>query len=254
MKNMIILTTSLLFSLLTACNIITGEGPIVEKTIELDAFTGVEMDGSFDLVLDQGVQQKVVVAGNQNILDRLKLEVLDNRLYISLEPGNYMNFELEVRVTLPTVDHVSLSGSGDVRMGTFVGLNDLRVVLDGSGDIVSEGAIEVLGATDIEMDGSGDIKLGVRSKSITIVMDGSGDVELTGSTTELVASLDGSGDIKAHKLESLDAQVKLDGSGSIEVHASKHLKAELSGSGDISYRGEPKVEASIDGSGTVSAD
>ena len=249
-------STTLLLSVLalTSCTYTTGEGPVVEKGFAKDPFRGVELEGSFDVTINQGATQNVLVVGNENIIDKLRMDVLDGILYISLEPGNYLNYELEVRLIVPTIEYVSVSGSGDIKLGTFVGIEDLVVKLDGSGDIDSEGVLEVLTSAELELDGSGDIDLKLKAESISATLDGSGDIDLSGSTSTLDVQLDGSGDIKAFKMESLVTQAYLDGSGNIDVYASKKLIASLQGSGDIRYRGEPKVEASIDGAGTIETD
>lgn len=255
MKQLINSTIVFAFLLVTSsCTYTTGEGPLVEKEFAKDAFRDVELDGSFNVNITQGAQQNVVVNGQENIIEKLKMDVLDGVLYLSLEPGNYMNYELEVDLTMPRLQTVVLSGSGDIKLGTFVGLDELKISLDGSGDIESEGVLEVNGSATIDLEGSGDIDLSLKAEKVMVDLDGSGDVDLNGTSSTLKAMLDGSGDIKTYKLQSLRAEVELEGSGNIKVYASKSLKASLKGSGDIRYRGEPTVEAKIDGSGTIEAD
>ena len=183
------------------------------------------------------------------------MNVLDGVLYISLEPGSYINYELEVRVVIPDLESAVLLGSGDIRLGTFAGLDDVKIELDGSGDIVTtdESVIESTSSMNVSLDGSGDIELKVKAEELNSELEGSGDIELEGIAESFIVELDGSGDIKAYDLEALNAEATLDGSGSIKLFVSKRLKANLDGSGDITYQGEPKVEASIDGSGTISA-
>ena len=252
-----LLSTSLLFNcfvLLSSCTYTTGEGPTVEKGFAKETFQGIELDGSFKVNVTQGAQQNIVVKGQENIIEKLKMDVLDGVLYLSLEPGNYMNYDLEIELTMVEIELASLSGSGDIKLGTFVGLNELKVSLDGSGDIKSDGVLEVKGEITIEVDGSGDVDLSVKAEKVFAELEGSGDINLSGTTSTLNLSLDGSGDIKTYKLEALRAEVELDGSGDIKVYASKTLKATLDGAGDIRYRGEPSLEAKIDGAGTIAAD
>ncbi|MCB9187129.1 MAG: DUF2807 domain-containing protein [Flavobacteriales bacterium] len=240
---------------LTSCKYTTGEGPVVERTMVVDSFSGVELDGSFGVRVEQGTVQNVVAVGQENIIDKLRMNVLDGVMYLSLEPGNYLNYELEVRITVPDLNLVRLLGSGDVKLGTFVGLDELQIELDGSGDIktMDESVLESTQKMSIELEGSGDVELKVKAHDLISVLDGSGDIELEGFAKTFEAELDGSGDIKAYDIETINCSASLDGSGSIRVNASKNLKAAVSGSGDIKYKGEPKVEASIDGSGTISA-
>jgi hypothetical protein len=255
MKNLLrlVLLLSFLFAL-NSCTYTTGDGPVVEKGFAKDPFQGVELEGSFNVNIQQGATQKVVVFAQENIIDKLKMDVMEGVLYLSLEPGNYFNYELTVNLTMPAVESVVLSGSGDIVIGTFVGLGDLHVELDGSGEIETDGVLEITGKTDIELDGSGDIDLKIKATDVVAELDGSGDINLSGKATWLKATLDGSGDIKSYKLEALNCDALLEGSGDIKVYASKNLEATLEGSGNIKYRGEPSVEAKIDGSGSIEAD
>ena len=244
----------LVFSLVS-CSFTHGEGPSVEKEYSVKDFSSVEVEGSFDVSIDQAASQKVVAVGQENILEQLRLEVVDEVLHLSLEPGNYLNYELEVQVSVPELNAVVLSGSGDVRLGTFVGLNDLKVELEGSGDIetVGESVIESKSNLHVILDGSGDVDLKCKAVNLRSELEGSGDIDLEGIADHHHIELDGSGDVNAYGLQAESAEVYLDGSGSIKVYAESNLKAELDGSGDISYKGEPTVNSSVDGYGNISA-
>lgn len=240
---------------LASCSFTTGEGPVVEKEMRVASFDRVEVEGSFDVVVNQETTQSILAVGQENIIGKLQLDVVDNTLFVSLEPGNYLNYDLEVRIFVPTVKSVSLNGSGNIELGTFVKLNGLELKLEGSGDIetTDKSVLEVIGDVDVELDGSGDVDVKLKANNVRVNLDGSGDVDLVGTAQRLEAKLDGSGDIDCMKLEAAEANVELDGSGNIDVHAKRKLKADLNGSGDIRYKGEPKVEVSIDGSGSITA-
>jgi hypothetical protein len=242
------------FIFVSSCAFISGEGPIIEREVSLTSFSGVELDGSFDVSIDQGVNQRVLVVGNENIIEKVELIVSDGVVHLSLEPGSYLNYDLEVRITVPDIESAVLLGSGDIRIGTFVGLDDLRIELDGSGDIVTneESVLESTTNMNVVLDGSGDIDLKVKAAELNAALQGSGDIDLTGVVETLKAELDGSGDIKAYDLKVVDAEAVLDGSGSIRLFLTDHLRANLDGSGDITYRGAPVVEQTLDGSGTIS--
>ncbi|MCF8463765.1 MAG: DUF2807 domain-containing protein [Flavobacteriales bacterium] len=220
----------------------------------MEPFHSINVDGSFNVFISQAVSQSVVVATQENILEHFKMSVMDGVLYLSMAPGSYMSYDLAVKLAMPTVSSMEMEGSGDVEIGTFVGIQNLTVKLDGSGDVKGTGVLEVLSEATINLQGSGDIELKLKAKDVELILDGSGDIDVTGQTNKLVANLNGSGDIDAMELEAIDCEAKLDGSGKIKVFASSMLKANLQGSGDIRYDGKPEVEAKIDGSGTIQAD
>ena len=257
MKQIMLLNLAFYFLLtFSSCSYTTGEGASIEREFPVESFSSVEVDGSFDVSIDQSASQKVLAVGQENIIEQLKLNVIDDVLYISLEPGTYLNYELEVQVTMPDLNAVVLSGSGDIRLGTFVDLDDVKIELEGSGDIetVEESVIESISTLEVVLDGSGDIDLKCKAEDLKTELEGSGDIDLEGVAENHYIELDGSGDIDAYDLEAINAEANLDGSGSIRLYASKNLNANLDGSGDITYKGEPKVEASLDGSGNISAE
>jgi len=237
----------------TSCSFTTGHGPVVTKNYEVEEFTGVVLEGSFDLFVSQGDELKVTATGNDDILERLIVVVEDNELHVSLKPGAYTNFTLKVNVAMPYFNRVRLAGSGDLVLSEFKGLDKVDVVLDGSGDIRSDGTLNVAGPVTCLLDGSGDIGLKLNALSVNARLEGSGDIDLSGKATELQAQLDGSGDIQAYGLEVLRCTADLEGSGNIDVNASEQLHATLDGSGDISYRGKPDVKSNLEGSGSIHA-
>lgn len=237
----------------SSCTFISGQGQIIDKQIDVGQFSSIEVHGSFEVELNQAAVQNVVAHGHENIIEKLNAEVSDNVLHLSLESGNYMDYELAIKVDVPTIENIVLSGSGDINIGTFVGLENVKIDLDGSGDIRSKGPMEVAHQATISLEGSGDIDLKLKAQNTIADLDGSGNIDLEGKTADLTVSLDGSGDIKTYKLMALNCKASIGGSGDVKVFASEKLDASIDGSGDIRYKGDPKVKADIDGSGSIEA-
>ena len=56
-------------------NCVEGEGPVVEQTIKIDRFEGIEMESNVKVYLKQAYQQRVTIAAPQNIIDVLTTEL-----------------------------------------------------------------------------------------------------------------------------------------------------------------------------------
>lgn len=250
----LLLLVLLSITCLPACTIITGKGPIIEKNIPTNAFNAIQVAGDMDVSIVQASNHSIVIATQENIFQYVESSVLNGVLYLSLKPGTYMRYDLNVRIGVPTVSKLKLDGSGDVKVGAFSDLNKLKVTLDGSGDIEATGLLEVLNDARFEIDGSGDIDMQLKATEVIAVLDGSGDITLEGEADQLTVNLYGSGDVDARNLRTIQCEANLKGSGTIRIHAKELLRANLHGSGDIRYSGKPKVEASIDGSGVIKAD
>ena len=210
---------------------ITGEGAIVEKEISVSDFTGVSLGFSGDIYLTQGSAYKVVVKAQQNIIDNIKRNVKDGVWHVGFEKNVRSHKGVKVYITMPTLDHASVGGSGSIiSESKFTGLGDLKAAVSGSGNV----------------------KLDVEADEIRGGISGSGKVALKGQASRLDMDISGSGDIDAKDLRVQSCDISISGSGDAVVWATEELDAAISGSGDIRYKGDAaKVRARVSGSGDV---
>lgn len=207
-----------------------GEGPSTRRTLTLDTFHGVNVQGSLDVIVTKGDVQHVEVEGQANLIDLLRTDVKDGKWTITTNKCYSTDKPFVVHITVPVMDHVVLQGSGSVK-----GRSEFSV-----------------GTAELEVQGSGDIELALVAGQIDASVQGSGDIRLTGSVGKLKASVEGSGDIHAGELMAGDVEADVMGSGDIKVQASGLLDAEITGSGDIKFRGTPaKLDQRITGSGDI---
>jgi hypothetical protein len=188
-----------------------GSGKIITSTRDLASFSGVDVTGSNDTFISPGSKQEVRIEVDDNIVDDVTTEVRGGVLYIGMKNGNYNNVNLKVYVTIPTLENVRLSGSGDINIANGFTMNKLETKLSGSGDITYKG----------------------------------------GTAKEHTVILSGSGDITSFNLETDQTTVRLVGSGDCSVNVKSKLDARISGSGDITYKGSPQVSQSVVGSGDI---
>ncbi|MDQ3015098.1 MAG: DUF2807 domain-containing protein, partial [Bacteroidota bacterium] len=136
-----------------------------------------------------------------------------------------------IRITLSTLEHVALSGSGEISStNTFKGINELNMA----------------------MAGLGKINLDYEATKSEVSLSGSGAVELKGSSHIFAINMTGSGEVSAAELKSDICEIHISGSGDATVHVNDQLSSFISGSGDVQYSGTPTVNAKISGSGEVS--
>ena len=207
-----------------------GEGEVVRQEITLPALDGVDLGFSGNVIITPGATQKIVMEGQQNILDNIKREVTNGTWKIFFEKNVKDAKEVTIYITMPTIKKVGLTGSGSIiSEGRFSGLNDLDVFLSGSGDI----------------------KFAADAKNVEVLLSGSGDVELKGTAGALDISISGSGDVTTSALVVNACEVHISGSGDAEVNVNGKLDVFVSGSGDVHYRGNASVTARVTGSGEV---
>ena len=230
---------------------IKGEGDIVDRQLKTGDFKSVKLKGSFNMIVTQG-ERNVSATGHGNIIDRLETTVENGTLILKLEKGNYRDYKLTVNVAAPDLNMIALAGSGDVWINDF-STKDMDVILDGSGDIVSKGKLDLNNRLNVRLSGSGDIKLDLIADNIESEVDGSGDIRLKGKTSMLTTSVNGSGDFHGQELKSDNCVASVNGSGDVRVNVTTELTGKVNGSGDIKFKGDPKVNSNVRGSGSINS-
>ena len=191
---------------------ITGEGAMVNETRNIPAFTGIKLEGSGNVEIQQGSIQSVHVSGYANLVQIYSTFVSGGMLVLKFEENNNIRKNnVKTTIVVPDLTSVQIHGSGGIQVNGFANAGNFSASIEGSGKIV-----------------------------------------LTGSVfTKLATSINGSGDIDAKDSPAPEVKVDINGSGYIAVNCLQQLNARISGSGDVEYWGNPTVNADISGSGKV---
>jgi hypothetical protein len=210
----------------------SGSGHVVTVQHSIADFHELDMDGKYDVFLHTSNEPKLVITTDDNIVSdvayinyngKLRIFMSDdyyryqfNRMEIHLYASNYthVNLEGDIRCTVHDTifsPYLSLeqkgSGSSTVRYSG----NELKLRINGSGDIQAFGAAHHLNAS---IDGSGKIST------------------LSTTAANAKASINGSGRINVFASETLEARVN--GSGKIRYSGSPIINSSVNGSGSIS--------------------
>ena len=210
----------------------------------------IELSGPIDMTLRQGAIASMKVSGEKRFLGNIDTTQSGKLLHIGTK-GMLLHHRqpLQVIVTLPSIEKLSIRGSGDSTVNGFSG-DKVDVQLFGSGNLKFNGRFKdvsasVLGSGDLEMNGGS-------SDKVSVALVGSGQMTVVGSSRLFKAEQTGSGDLDAEHLAADVTEVNLRGSGSSVVQAIKTAEVTVRGSGDVSVIGNPG-ERSVNktGSGDV---
>jgi len=192
---------------------VVGSGPSVSRTFELANFDQLDIEGSFDVNIQQGDSVQVTATGQANIIDIINTAVTDNRWTLRYTENNVKSDDLSINITVPFLSEISSDGSTDVTLGSFTDQASLLISIDGSGeyDVTGQWA-------DLEA---------------------------------LTLSINGSGEVDGFPLEAKDVRVDIEGSGEVDVTAIETLDITIAGSGTVRYKGSPMITQSISGSGEI---
>lgn len=190
---------------------INGEGNRVSKTLDIDKFSGIGLALPADVHLIYGKKQKVEIKAQKNIIDNIERDVRSGVWNIKFKK-NVRNMDpVDIFITLPDFDKVSIAGAGSIIGKDRFQLEDLKVSIAGSGEIELEGTAEDL---DISIAGSGDVELkDLKARECKVSIAGSGACE-----------------INVEK----DLAVKIAGSGDVRYKGNPSVKSSIAGSGDVS--------------------
>lgn len=193
----------------------------------------------------QGVPT-VQIYGPDNIVELMETSVSGRTLTIKFKKNTSISNsgKLEIRVSSPSLKHLSIYGSGNTTFTNGIKSHDeLQMSIYGSGNISGNSFSCTKLAARIY--GSGNVNLKRISTSDTQVnISGSGNVLLDGKSTEAEYHIAGSGDINATELKVENVNARISGSGSIRCYATENLTGGVSGSGNVAYKGNPQINFS----------
>lgn len=192
---------------------LTANGNIISETRNLGQFTGISSSGATPVEVKYGTEFNVVVKGSSNIVPHYTTRIVNNVLHIGFEGVNVRRDDVEVILTMPTLNRIDLSGSTEVEIeGNFPVIANLNVSMSGSGKVEADNALQI--------------------DNVKVDISGSGTVDFEDVTSKT-------------------ADADISGSGSLRIQVQNRIKAKISGSGKVYYKGNPVIQQDISGSGKL---
>jgi hypothetical protein len=194
-----------------------GGGPKVTQTRDVGAYTDLAVSSNIDVDVVPGDNDSVVVTGGKDVIDRVRTQVHDGVLNISIK------------------DHGIVIGHDP--------FDDVHVQ-------VPVGALDTIGVM-----GTGDIDLGhIERDTLTLNVQGASDITAAGTADALSVNIEGRGDAHLAELQARTARVSITGAGDAEVSVSDELDVSIEGAGDVIYHGKPSIRQRVEGAGEVRQD
>jgi hypothetical protein len=188
-----------------------GTAALTSENRPIANITGVALDTSGRVEVTTGPTPSLSIEAPADVLPVLTSEVTGGVLRLSVKDHTVIrnSDKIHYKLTVPTLDRISVDGSGDVRYADLKG-PALTVEINGSGDVTLAGTVE---KQTVRLSGSGNYTgsdLATRSADVTV--DGSGAVDVRVSDT-LKIDLNGSGDVSYRGTPTVEKHVA--GSGDI---------------------------------------
>ena len=220
--------------LMLSCNkqpvfsFIKGSGIIVTEKRDMDNYSSIDLRMAGNVKISADNRFKLLVSADDNIIREINTFTSNGTLIISGNE-NFRNATIDIYISLPSAEKISVNGSGDIIVGDFISDDKMNFSIGGSGSITAK----------------------VKSEKIYSTIAGSGSLNLSGTTYQHNIKILGSGAINSYELNTSVSHVKVNGSGNSFISVEDSLEVRNNGSGNVYYRGTPRIDSVIMGSGKI---
>jgi phage shock protein PspC (stress-responsive transcriptional regulator) len=211
--------------------IIYGNGIYTENEYHTKSVNCISVDD--DLIarlqieqIDEGDTASILITGDENLVDKIKHKINDNRLYLSIW-GRYRfssNNNLIITIKTPSLKEIKSEAGGNISINKLFLTKELKIEMEGAGTFDADSLIV---------------------RKLTVDLDGIGSIRLAGHAEKANFKMSGAGEINAWELISQETVARLHGIGTIRCNPVESLEAELQGIGKIFYKSEPKRKRTI---------
>lgn len=211
---------------------VRGNGNVTTVDYDVDPFTELELDGVFNVYIQQGEKVGVSVETDENLHDYVIVEgrgdklKIDTKRRVNIRKKNRLN----VYVTVQDLERLIISGVGNVQTENTLQLKDL----------------------DLRIKSVGNVELDLEADNLEGDFDSVGNIRLSGKIGKADIRNGGVGKLAAYDLENETLNLKASGVGKTEVYASKEIAIKSSGVGNVYYKGDAVItDLNIRGVGKV---
>lgn len=199
---------------------LTGSGKEGKKEIKVADFDTLDVHLPIQVSVKQGKAFSVVIIGDDNLLDILKVDKEGHTLKISTTKRSWHTKQpLTAQITMPALQSVHLNSASRMTIKDFKSPKDFNVKITGASNL--EGSIET-GNVKLDASGASKVKLKGSAKKATISASGACNLQLGDFALET-------------------ANVKLTGACKAAVNVKTKLDYSLSGASNLQYQGNPAI-------------
>ncbi len=167
---------------------INGRGEIVTQSRNLGDFHSVRVSVPAKVFITQGSQQSIQVETHENIVGIVETYVMDGTLRVEIDRNIRNLGTLNVYITAPDFQKLSLSGAANLRSEGNLILDDLALSVSGASDIDINGNVDVL---TVRSSGASEVRgFSLLTKKVDAKISGAGSLRVTVSE-ELRVDLSG---------------------------------------------------------------
>jgi hypothetical protein len=227
-------------------------GDAVTREFDYTGFTRIEVGYAFKADITRSDNYSVSVTINEKMADRLKVTKNGDTLQIGLkEPAwNFWGVRSRplVRITLPDLRGLELSGASEGNIRGFKSSRDFTLDVSGASNLDID--METLGFYGV-ISGASGLSGYLKSGLCDVEISGASHMTLTGTGGDTKLNVSGASHAYLENYTVVNADIELSGASQGRLEVSGRLDAEISGASHFEYGGNP-VLGRIDISGASS--
>jgi hypothetical protein len=219
---------------LTACEpTLFGSHEVTTVSPAADGIDRLDFSNEVDAVVVQGSPPRVEITINENLRDYLRVRSAGGRLEVGMQDGyDYQRLVLDVRVTVPSLSAIELSGASQAH-------------LEG----LERAPVPRFAAT---ASGASHLSGGVVTDRLDLELSGASEADLSGSTRELSLEASGASHATLDRLPATLASVELSGASHAAVWVDSEVHGQASGASTLVVRGSASTNIETSGASSVS--
>jgi hypothetical protein len=228
----LLLATFALFS--AACEpVLVGSSETVILNPAVETFERLSFSNEVDATVLQGSPARVEITINQNLQEELVVRSGGGQLEVGLRDGyDYHRVHLHVRVTMPAVRSVGLSGASSAQLTGF-----------------DQASVATL---NVEASGASSLSGQLAADRLDVELSGASRADLDGNTRTLSLEVSGASEAVFDQLQATDVAVELSGASRATLLVDREVHGEASGASDLIVRGNGAMNVSTSGASSVS--
>lgn len=204
-------------------------GNFVQRTFETEMFDKVHVGGGISLIIKQGEEQNVIVSAGENLIDNIKLSVVDGLLKIEDDTScNWVRDygQTTVYITTPDLTLINSKTEQFIRSEGVLSFPFLHII---SFDMGGEA-------------GTGDFDMDLNIPYLVVESNNASAFYLRGSCQNLVVSFyAGNGKFRGEHLIAQTISVFQRGNNDMELFPTESIEGNIYGTGNIILRNTPPI-------------
>lgn len=231
---------------------VSGKGKVIGEVKEYSGFNKLSLFAPVKVKIVKGDTYSVNIAGHENLVSLLNIEVKNKTLKIDTEKNYEFTDDVKVLIQMPiALQKMDVGSLCQVSVGEVIDQDKFEMNATG----VSRSNIEKLFVHDIDLNISGVSKVDIMSlegKKLSLNLSGVSEAKIDGKTVDLSLEMSGVSKGFLKELEAENVDCRMSGVSDCEMRASQVLKADISGVSKLIYSGDPsKINTNASGKSMV---